>query len=238
MGIKEDLYEQYDDILFKSLMLEVAKEEGRRLIRENKRLKGDPSFEVPAEIYRHGLKTIRKTFKQRESGARARKAGRLIYRIAVLLLAVILLATVAFAAFPDLRARIVNIFLHEYETHTDLVFQGDGPYDKEHIIRVDWLPEGFKLEESGETYDAAWEKWSDNTKRAVILSRSEPVTQSFDTEDAEVSSITIQDYQGTMIIEDDMIQIVWFNFDNNNVYSIVALDLTESEAIKVAQNFF
>ena len=238
MGIKEDLYEQYDEILFKSLMLEVAKEEGRRLIRENERLKGDPSFEVPAEIYRHGLETIRKTFKQRKSGARARKTGRLIYRIAVLFLAFILLATVAFAAFPDLRAKIVNIFLHEYETHTDFVFQGDGPYDNEHIIRVDWLPDGFELEESGETYDASWEKWSDNTGRAVIMSKSEPVTQSFDTEDAEVSSVTIQDYQGTMIIEDDMIQVVWFNFDNNNVYSIVALDLTEAEVINVAQNFF
>jgi len=237
MGIREDLYEQYDDILFKTLMSEVAKREGRQLIKENERLRVDPSFEVPAEIYKHGLRTIQKAFRQRVKGAKSRKVRRLLYRIAVVILVITLLTAVVFAAFPDLRAKIVNTFLHEYETHTDFIFQEEGPNDEDHTIRIEWLPEGFELEETGGSWDEYWEKWSDDNGRAVILNRCEPVTQSFDTENANVSSILIQNYQGTMIKKNNIIQIVWLNTNNNDVYIVVTEFLTESEAIEIAQNF-
>ena len=128
--------------------------------------------------------------------------------------------------------------MHEYETHTDFIFQAEGPNDEEHTIKIEWLPEGFELEATGEAWDEYWEKWSDKNGRAVILCKCDPVTQSFDTEDAEISSLLIQDYQGTMIKKNNNIQIVWFNQNNNFVYTVTTEFLTESEAIEIAQNFW
>ena len=232
MGIKEDLYEQYDDVFFHAVMSEVAKKEGKRLIAENERLKADPSFTLPEAVYKRGLKTIRRAFRGK------RTAGRIIYRVAVILCVLILLVVMVFALYPDLRANIANAFMHEFETHSDFIFQYDNPSEEERIIRIEWLPQGFELESKGETYNENWEKWSDNTGRAVILNRCEPVTQSFDTEDAEVSSILIQDFPATMIKKNNNIQIVWLNTNNSDVYSVTSELLTESEAIKIAQNFW
>ena len=238
MGIKEDLYERYDNVLFNALMSEVAKEEGKRLIEENERLKADPSFNVSERYYKHGLQTIRRAFRKEVRDTKTRKAGRLIYRIAAVIIVLILLTAVVFAAFPDLRAKVFNTFMHEYETHTDFIFQAEGPNDEEHTIKIEWLPEGFELEATGEAWDEYWEKWSDKNGRAVILCKCDPVTQSFDTEDAEISSLLIQDYQGNMIKKNNNIQIVWFNQNNNFVYTVTTEFLTESEAIEIAQNFW
>lgn len=238
MGIKEDLYEQYDDILFKAVMLQVANEEGRRLISENERLKADPSFAVPTEVYKHGLGTIRRAFRKGTREAKTKKMGKLIYRVAGVILVLFLLTCVAFAAFPDLRVKFLNVFMHEYETHTEFMYQTEGSNEEEYSIRVEWMPQGFALEERGGTSIEKWEKWSDKDGRAAILSKSEPVTESFDTEDAEVSSVSIHEYQGTLIVKNDMIQIVWFNSDTNVVYTITSAKLTKTEAMKIAQNFW
>ena len=162
MGIKKNLYEQYDDVFFKALMSDVAKEEGKRLIEENERLKADPSFEMPETVYRRGLQTIRRAFREKAKKTAGRKAGRIIYRVAVVICVLVLLAVIAFALFPDLKANIANAFMHEYETHTDFMFQYDTPSEEERMIRIEWLPQGFELEKKGETYNENWEKWSDN----------------------------------------------------------------------------
>ncbi len=49
---------QLEETIFAQMMEEVAKEEGRRALEENERLKNDESFAVPESVYLKGLATI------------------------------------------------------------------------------------------------------------------------------------------------------------------------------------
>ena len=122
MGIKEDLYEQYDDVFFHAVMSEVAKKEGKRLIEENERLKADPSSALPEAVYKRGLKTIRRAFRGKGTGTEGRKAGRIIYRAAVVIVILILALAIAVVAFPELKEKATSQFMNTFETHTDFVF--------------------------------------------------------------------------------------------------------------------
>ena len=63
MNRREDLSEQLEETLFAQMMKEVAKEEGRRALEENERLKNDEGFVVPESVYLKGLSTIKKHFR-------------------------------------------------------------------------------------------------------------------------------------------------------------------------------
>ena len=58
MTKQEYLHEQLEEKLFSQMMEEFAKEEGRRALEENERLKNDESFVVPESAYCKGLATI------------------------------------------------------------------------------------------------------------------------------------------------------------------------------------
>ena len=58
MNRREDLSEQLEETIFAQMMEEVAKEEGRRALEENERLKNDDNFVVPESVYLKGLATI------------------------------------------------------------------------------------------------------------------------------------------------------------------------------------
>jgi len=238
MGIKEDFYEQYDDLVFKAMMSEVAKEEGKRLIAENERLKSDPEFEMPETVYKNGLKTIRKTFREKATKTAGRKAGRIIYRVAVVIMILVLLTAVAFAAFPDLRAEFFNMFLNIYETHTDFSFTSEKyeTYDDLQITTL-WFPSGFELSEKNGTSEEYWKIWR-NGSGTITIKKSTAQTQHIDTENAKIEPILIQQYSGSIITKPSVCRIIWLNTDNGVTYYVCGEDVDEETVIKIANNLY
>lgn len=236
MGIKEDLYERYDDVLFNALMSEVAKEEGKRLIEENERLKADPSFEIPEPVYRHGLQTIRRAFREKAKKTAGRKVGRIIFRVAVVIMILVLLTAIVFAAFPDLRAELLNTFLNVYETHTDFTFTAEGNETNDDLqITTQWFPSGFELSEQNGTSLEYWEIWRKGSSMLTIK-KSTAQTQHIDTENAKIEPILIQQYSGSIITKPSVCRIIWLNTDNGIAYYVCGEEVDEETVIKIAKN--
>ena len=236
MGIKKNLYEQYDDVFFKALMSDVAKEEGKRLIEENERLKADPSFEMPEPVYRHGLQTIRRAFRKEVRDTKTRKAGRLIYRIAAVIIVLMLLTAIVFAAFPDLRAELLNTFLNIYETHTDFTFTPENTETNDALqITTLWFPSGFELSEKNGTSLEYWEIWRKGSGM-ITIKKSTAQTQHIDTENAKIELILVQQYSGYIITKPSVCRIIWLNTDNGVTYYVCGEDVDEETVIKIAKN--
>ena len=236
MGIKEEFYEQYDDILFKAVMSQVAKEQGKRLIEENERLKDDPSFEVWEKSYKHGLQTIRGVFRKGTREVKTKKMGRLVYRIAVAVMILVIFTAVAFAAFPDFRADFVNMFLNIYETHTDFTFTPETKESNEDLqITTLWFPNGFELVEKNETSLEYWEIWRKGNSM-ITLRKSMIQIQHIDTENARVDPILIQSYSGSIITKPCVCRIIWLNTDNGIVYYASGEEVEEQTIITIANS--
>ena len=106
---QNELWERYEDAMFAILMDEVAHQEGQEQLEWKKQLNDDPSAALPEEVRKKGEQTIRKAFAA-QSRRSARHVGfRMFQRIAVAVMLVILTAVCAFAAFPEMRANVLNM---------------------------------------------------------------------------------------------------------------------------------
>ena len=120
MTRREELRDNYEDALFALLMDEFAEREGERLLEENERLKLDPDIVISDELDRRCIKTIAKGKRRKVKYA----AYRMISRVAVAVLAVVVLFGTAYAAFPEVRIRTLNLIIELSDQAASLTMGG------------------------------------------------------------------------------------------------------------------
>lgn len=237
MRREEELQQEYEDILFKIMMDRVAQAEGTRLLEENQQLLEQSDAEVPQEIQKHAYKTIRSAFSKRK---RSQRAGSLRRGLRVAVIAAILIALtmgVTFAAFPDVRAKVINTIKNIYETHTDFTYQTDAEAPKDLEINVGWLPEGFDIREEGSISNHSWEDYEDNQGNVIMIEKSFPIgTSSIDTEDANIISTTMHGFEATLITKNKEARILWLDTEKNIVYFVNTEGLSIETMLKIAES--
>ena len=243
MTQKEQLWENYEDAVFAILMDAVAEQEGEKGLQLMEELEHDPSAQVPEEVQRRAEKTIRKAFAA-QSRRSARHVGfRMFQRIAVAVMIVILTAVCAFAAFPEVRAGILNVIAQEYEDHTDISFSTTSSNEypaAEYDVELGWIPEGFTMTQDETEYSSALKLYEreDGATLSVVASSAEGRTTSVDTEDAKVTSVTIQGYDGTLVEKDDVqwVCIIFVVPEKNMMVCIDSEYIPVNQTIDVAEN--
>ena len=243
MTQKEQLWENYEDAVFAILMDAVAEQEGEKGLQLMEELEHDPSAQVPEEVQRRAEKTIRKAFAA-QSRRSARHVGfRMFQRIAVAVMLVLLTAVCAFAAFPEVRAGILNMIAQEYEDHTDISFSTTSSNEypaANYDVTLGWIPEGFTMTQDETEYSSALKLYEreDGATLSVVASSAEGRTTSVDTEDAKVTSVTIQGYDGTLVEKDDgqWVCIIFVVPEKNMMVCIDSEFIKVEETLKVAEN--
>ena len=243
MTQKEQLWENYEDAVFAILMDAVAEQEGEKGLQLMEELEHDPSAQVPEEVQKRAEKTIRKAFAA-QSRRSARHVGfRMFQRIAVAVMIVILTAVCAFAAFPEVRAGILNVIAQEYEDHTDISFSTTSSNEypaAEYDVELGWIPEGFTMTQDETEYSSALKLYEreDGATLSVVASSAEGRTTSVDTEDAKVTSVTIQGYDGTLVEKDDVqwVCIIFVVPEKNMMVCIDSEYIPVNQTIEVAEN--
>lgn len=240
---QNELWERYEDAMFTLLMDEVAHQEGQEQLEWKKQLNDDPSAALPEEVRKKGEQTIRKAFAA-QSRRSARHVGfRMFQRIAVAVMLVILTAVCAFAAFPEVRAGILNMIAQEYEDHTDISFSTTSSNEypaANYDVTLGWIPEGFTMTQDETEYSSALKLYEreDGATLSVVASSAEGRTTSVDTEDAKVTSVTIQGYDGTLVEKDDAqwVCIIFVVPEKNMMVCIDSEFIKVEETLKVAEN--
>lgn len=236
MKSKEQLLEQYDDLLFTALMERVAEKEGARLMEENAKLRADPSMDIPAESYQRGLQAINRAFAAHARRSGVRVAGRLLRNIAIAVLTVIILASIAFAVSPELRAYVVTTFLNINETYTDISFM-ETPSSDNLQINLGWIPDGFDLGYEDAIEGDIERQYTNQQGGVFYVEKMEPHLITVDTENASIERVTIQGYEGASIRKGNEVRIVWLNTDIQTVYLVDAENLSFKDTLKIAENF-
>lgn len=240
MRREEELQQEYEDILFKIMMDRVAQAEGTRLLEENQQLLEQSDAEVPQEIQKHAYKTIRSAFSKRTRSQRVGSLRRGLRVAAIAAILIALLTGVTFAAFPDVRAKVFNTILDVHDKYTNFFF-GDktssyqNPSTSGIAVQLSWIPEEYTLV-SDISNDSYALKRYENGDELIRVYKMLPNSCAVDTEDALVTSITIQGYEATLIEKNNEKHILWLNTDTNIVYFISTENVSLETILKISKN--
>ena len=247
MTKREILLEQLEETVFALMMENVAKEEGRKALEENERLKADECAAVPESVYRKGLATIKRHFSQKNRRVIMRTTSKVISRVAVIVLVMLLLFTTAFATIPEFRSETLNLIMEVFDDRTRLEFGKSIPKERAegNESLVGWIPEGFELVDKGGSSVASWEKYS-NSAGAFVEANicASAGAWELDTEDAVVESIMINEYPALIAYKKNDVQVFCPLLEKECVYYVrgegvsgeIVLRVSESMNIKEIQN--
>jgi len=237
MTREDQLLQEYEDVLFKIMMDRVAQAEGAKLLEENERLLADPEAAVPEMLQKRSKEVIRRAFSGKKQGMvhRSMRKALKVAVLAAILLAVT--ATVVFAASPAARAKMKNTIRNVYETHTDFVFESDKSHPQELEINAIWLPDGFSIQSEGSISTHAWKNYVNDNGATVNIEKSLPISTAVDTEDATVTSVVVQGFEGTLIEKGDYSTVLWLNTNENVVYYVDGEGISAELLLEIAESF-
>ncbi|EQF26864.1 DUF4367 domain-containing protein [Clostridioides difficile] len=145
-----------------------------------------------------------------------------------------------------LRNQFIKIVIEIYEDLTEFIFSKDIQTDKEldFILKEPkYIPKGFKEVERESSKESIFIGY-ENTKGDEIRYRSNQINSSsviIDTENAEVSNITINKNKAKYVVKDDTIILFWN--DEKDTYTIYLDSINKEhlknykeELLKIAEN--
>ncbi len=246
MTKREQLIENYEDALFAVLMDKVAEEEGEKLREENQRLKDDPSAAVPEHVDAAARKTIREAFAGKARRGAAKTIGRVLNRVAVVLFVVCLLFVTAYAAFPEVQLKTLNLLIQTSDVASKLSLvrdneeSGSTNEDLESVSICGYsipVPIDFSVVGTEEDKHGGWVKFEKESGETIRVSITTSKTKYVDTEDADTSEeIRIGNYSSLLITKDNRITIAWSEPDHDAYVSLVCINTNRTIAIQTAEH--
>lgn len=252
MTQREQLRDNYEDALFALLMDEFAEREGERLLKENERLKLDPDIVISDELDKRCIKTIDRTFAKGRRRKVKYAVYRVISRVAVAVLAVAVLFGTAYAAFPEVRIKTLNLIIELSEKAASLKLDGtnsniqrddevSSALNEDGTLRgyrLPEIPEGFELEYESNTRASALIRYVNAYGESIGFSvfAANGSILNVDTENAEkVENISVHGYNGLLVKKEGGIDITWADTDQNNFVMVSCDDLDEETVWEYAE---
>ena len=241
MTQKEQLWENYEDAVFAILMDAVAEQEGEKGLQLMEELEHDPSAQVPEEVQRRAEKTIRKAFAAKNREPVKRFTFKVVQRIAVAVLVVVITTACAFAAFPEVRANVLNMIEQTFSDHTDFNVTSGNPEEYSSVnfaINPTWLPENFSMTDEGQNNASVFRMYENGIGGVLFISESEATdtSMSVDTEGAEVEKVQVQGYDGTVVQKEGMTCILFLVAEKNMFIYVDSEGIPTEQTLKVAEN--
>lgn len=247
MNKSEQLYEQYEDAFFALLMNEVAEENGKALMQKNEELSAEPSAAVPDRLTKRCLHLIEKNYRKVQIQNTARKAVRVLNRVALWILIPIFLFVGVFAASETVRVKTLNYLVEKLDVGTALYFSPEitTPENKESVPIASYAPSGYSLIYSNET-DGFWIYRFENTdgsKMNLSIYSVETFYASaiVDTENADTWTEKIHECMVTFVEKQNHLQLYWTNAKKQSLYVVsgtntLLQDMTDMAGNIIADN--
>lgn len=245
MSESNNVYENFEDALFRLFMDRVAAVEGERLLRENEELKSDPDAAVPEDVQKRVLHSIRKGIAQRDRKATGKTVKKIVRFLPLVAIIAILMGMVAYAAFPAFRASILNLLMTENERYTTWEYRESNELiPPENVLSFDVvLPDEYYLvkSEKNEVSELAvyQSKFDQNKSLSISLQYGDNSFLRSDNEDTDYyEELTIQG-QPAVLIEKDGNNALIIS-DNSLPYFIVlnSNSMAREELCHIAENIY
>lgn len=243
MNRRERLIDNYEDALFAVLMDKVAEEEGAKLREENQRLQEDPAAEVPERVDAVARQTIRKAFAGQNRRSALHVAKRVLNTVAMIVLICSAIFATAYAAFPEVRVKTLNLLIQSSDVASRLVLVNDEnnsnrTRDDENVLCGYSIPglKDFSVVDQDEGRLGGWVEYRSVMGETVRISITTSKTKYIDTENIDsIEDFTIHDYSGIMIKKENRVTLTWAEPDHSTYITLVCTNLNSNFALQTAE---
>ena len=178
---------------------------------------------------------MQKVFKKEKAKRRMRKVGRVALRVAVVIVAIIIISGIAIMSSEALRVKFLNLFKATNQTSTDIQI----PEDEQEEMQLNndktmYIPDGFELVESTDMGSVQIFKYEDSKGSTFRIERSDHTTQiTVDNERFDYDEISIAGQTAYAFEDEERSALLFYSDDYTYfVYSNISID----ELIKIAES--
>lgn len=238
MDAHEKLMDQYDDAAFALLMDRSAEEEGAELLRAFREASAaDALPEYTDGLDQRCRDSIDREFDKQTRRVRFRRFARSAARAAVLVFAMIGLMGTLILSVEAWRAPFLDALIERHEEYSLYLFEKEEETAPGHTVKV-------KAFESliGEDYQLISESITENVTMVVYQNAEGYMAQLYiipasgevkiDTEDAIVSDILVDRYEG-ILLEEDEYQVMWENTAEQQLYTVIADGMSKDTVLEI-----
>lgn len=236
-SLKAELYEQYEELLFRIALLEMNEDEAYRLEQDHAL---DPEMdEFFARTQARTLKTIERATREKKV-QRMIKFGlpRVMQIAATVLLLFFIGATVAIASVREVRVRVLQFLIQIEEEYTELSLV-DSPEESfpvpegwRGLYYLSYIPEGFVMQKIDPYYDRVY--FLDESRNLLdFMELTENSYSNIDTENAEIQHITINGSPAIISKKEGRVTVAWSEISR---YFILEFDGNVETAIEIVNN--
>ena len=238
---EEELYDDYDDSIWRLIMLKYAEVEGERLLKEAEEARNNPEYAPSEEAKKQIAKLIERKFRRDRIRAMAKIGGKFMLRFAIVIGVISLGFILTFTTVSAFRVQVLNFLLGFEEKY--IAIKLDDGENTNAEINLNWhdayipsyIPEGYSVYEITDFEES---KTIDYINDDGIILRfmqfKSLITTNVDSENAEVfKHIRINGEEGIISIKKEKTTISWKR--DNKAFVIIA-QLSEKEIVKIAEN--
>jgi hypothetical protein len=215
--LRDKLFEEYEDCLFRLVIFEAAKREGRLLWEEKESLKGAENLPAEAEV-RKFEKRVSVLLKKRAFAGRKHAFHKTAGHAAAAALIVMLTFSLAVGSVSAFRVRVLNFLISVEEKYTSFQLReeenaagGKLTIDRPGEYVPSYVPEGFEIKDFAETESIKRIHYENADGRVLLYSEySSSCNVAVDSENASrIETIEINGNAGTLIVKSPMASVVW-----------------------------
>lgn len=236
-SLKAELYEQYEELLFRIALLEMNENEADRLEQDHTL---DPEMEKFFSRTQAGtLKIIeRATRKKKVKCVIMTGLPRVMQIAAAVLLAFFIGATVTIASVREVRVRVLQFLIQIEEEYTELSL-AESP-EESFSVPEGWrgsyypsyIPEGFVMQSIDPYFDRVY--FLDASGNLLdFMELTEDSYTNIDTENAEIQHIIVNGSPAIISEKDGRVMVAW---SEANRYFVLKLDGDVNIATKIVNN--
>lgn len=179
---------------------------------------------------------MKKLFKKERNKSFFRKVSKYLKRVAIFFVILILGLSIVISGVEAWRIRVMNFIIEMNQTNTDIKFVEDdlkGDYYHSDEIIFEYIPEGFKLENSDVQNNRIYLTFRNNEYGFSFTMRSIDASLSIDTENSAVQRFNINGNRALYSTNRNVNILVWH--DEEYSYNLTG-SIEKKELIKIAEN--
>ncbi len=153
-------------------------------------------------------------------------------KIAVIFIALFISINILTLSVEAIRIRFLNYKIEQNEKYTEITFNTDNKYISNRV-KLMYIPANFKIKKEDISDTSIYLKFEFEDKYFSVSIESIEGTTQLDTENSEVKSIKLKEWNIMMIQKDNEIIAYWV--DNKFAYSIYG-NITENDIVNIINN--
>lgn len=245
--IRKDLLEEYDEILLKLALDNFSAIKGREFQLENEKIKECEEFSISQSDSKKISKLLNKHLMMQNISIFLKSTSAILKKASVLVVLFIIISGITILSVDAARAKLLNLVLNMEEEYTSIELTnnrsgnvlGNSLYiNWENAYAPTYIPDGYTVQSISNAHNIKFieyknvEKNSDN-QPIVFIQMPTQTKGVVDTEDAKVTYIQINSYEGVLIEKDNLVSIIWHN--DEYLFDLSGYE-SKSEMIKIAES--